>query len=44
MADRIAQLGIPAYLLEGGYAVDALGGNVAKFLSAWPSAVVPHEE
>jgi acetoin utilization deacetylase AcuC-like enzyme len=33
---RIAGLGLPtAILMEGGYAVDALGANVASFLSGW---------
>jgi acetoin utilization deacetylase AcuC-like enzyme len=34
MARRIASLGLPALIvMEGGYAVDALGANVASFLS-----------
>ncbi|HMC92879.1 MAG TPA: histone deacetylase family protein, partial [Allosphingosinicella sp.] len=33
---RVAALGFPtAILMEGGYAVDALGANVASFLSGW---------
>jgi acetoin utilization deacetylase AcuC-like enzyme len=33
LARRIAQLGLPlAVVMEGGYATDALGGNVAAFL------------
>jgi acetoin utilization deacetylase AcuC-like enzyme len=36
MARRIASLGLPTVLLmEGGYAVDALGTNVAAFLSGF---------
>jgi acetoin utilization deacetylase AcuC-like enzyme len=36
IARRIAALGLPtAILLEGGYAVDALGANVAAFLSGF---------
>ena len=36
MARRIASLGLPTViLLEGGYAIDALGRNSAEFLSAW---------
>jgi acetoin utilization deacetylase AcuC-like enzyme len=36
MARRIASLGLPtAVLMEGGYAVDALGANVAAFLSGF---------
>ena len=34
MARRIASLGLPTVvLMEGGYAVDALGANVGEFLS-----------
>ena len=33
-ARRIAALGLPTLVvMEGGYAVDALGANVAEFLS-----------
>jgi acetoin utilization deacetylase AcuC-like enzyme len=36
LARRIAALGLPtAILMEGGYAVDALGANVASFLSGF---------
>ena len=36
MARRIASLGLPTVIvLEGGYAVDALGANVASFLSGF---------
>ena len=36
MARRIASLGIPtAIVMEGGYAVDALGANVTEFLSGF---------
>ena len=36
MARRIASLGLPTLvLMEGGYAVDALGANVAEFLSGF---------
>ena len=36
MARRIASLGLPALIvMEGGYAVDALGANVAEFLSGF---------
>jgi acetoin utilization deacetylase AcuC-like enzyme len=36
MARRIASLGLPTVILmEGGYAVDALGANVAAFLSGF---------
>jgi acetoin utilization deacetylase AcuC-like enzyme len=36
MARRIATLGLPTLILmEGGYAVDALGDNVAEFLSGF---------
>ena len=36
MAQRIASLGLPtAIVMEGGYAVDALGANVAAFLSGF---------
>jgi acetoin utilization deacetylase AcuC-like enzyme len=36
IARRIAALGLPtAILMEGGYAVDALGANVASFLSGF---------
>ena len=36
MARRIASLGLPtAIVMEGGYAVDALGANVASFLSGF---------
>jgi acetoin utilization deacetylase AcuC-like enzyme len=36
VARRIAALGLPtAILMEGGYAVDALGANVAAFLSGF---------
>ena len=36
MARRIAALGLPtAVVMEGGYAVDALGANVASFLSGF---------
>lgn len=36
MANRIASLGLPTVVvMEGGYAVDALGANVAEFLSGF---------
>ena len=36
MARRIAALGLPTLVvMEGGYAVDALGANVAEFLSGF---------
>ena len=36
MAQRIASLGLPTVIvMEGGYAVDALGANVASFLSGF---------
>ncbi|MGZ8999148.1 MAG: histone deacetylase family protein, partial [Allosphingosinicella sp.] len=36
MARRIASLGLPTLIvMEGGYAVDALGANVASFLSGF---------
>ena len=36
MARRIAALGVPTVIvMEGGYAVDALGANVAEFLSGF---------
>jgi len=36
MARRIASLGVPTLVvMEGGYAVDALGANVAEFLSGF---------
>jgi acetoin utilization deacetylase AcuC-like enzyme len=36
MAGRIASLGLPTVIvMEGGYAVDALGVNVAEFLSGF---------
>ncbi|HZF42115.1 MAG TPA: histone deacetylase family protein [Sphingomonadaceae bacterium] len=36
LARRIAGLGVPALIvMEGGYAVDALGANVAEFLSGF---------
>ena len=36
MARRIASLGVPAVVvMEGGYAVEALGANVAEFLSGF---------
>ena len=36
VARRIATLGLPTLIvMEGGYAVDALGGNVASFLSGF---------
>jgi acetoin utilization deacetylase AcuC-like enzyme len=36
MARRIASLGLPTLILmEGGYAIDALGANVAEFLSGF---------
>ncbi|MDQ4087848.1 MAG: histone deacetylase family protein [Pseudomonadota bacterium] len=36
MARRIAELGVPVLIvMEGGYAVDALGANVAAFLSGF---------
>ena len=36
MAQRIASLGLPTVtVMEGGYAVDALGANVASFLSGF---------
>ena len=36
MARRIASLGLPTVvIMEGGYAVDALGANVAEFLSGF---------
>ena len=35
-AERIGSLGLPTVVVqEGGYAVDALGANVAAFLSSW---------
>ena len=38
MSARIAELGLPTLIvMEGGYAVDALGTNVAAFLSGFPS-------
>lgn len=36
MGQRIAALGLPTLVvMEGGYAVDALGANVAAFLGGW---------
>ena len=36
MARRIASLGVPTLIvMEGGYAVEALGTNVAEFLSGF---------
>lgn len=36
LSRRIADLGLPTLLvMEGGYAVEALGANVAAFLSSW---------
>ena len=36
MARRVAALGLPTLIvMEGGYAVDALGANVAAFLSGF---------
>jgi len=36
MARRIASLGLPTIVvMEGGYAVDALGQNVAEFLGGF---------
>ena len=36
IARRIAALGLPTLVvMEGGYAVDALGANVAEFLSGF---------
>jgi len=36
MARRIASLGVPTLIvMEGGYAVDALGANVAAFLEGF---------
>ena len=36
MARRIAALGLPTLILmEGGYAIDALGANVAEFLGGF---------
>jgi acetoin utilization deacetylase AcuC-like enzyme len=36
MARRIASLGLPTIIvMEGGYAVDTLGPNVAEFLSGF---------
>ena len=36
MARRIAELGLPTLVvMEGGYALDALGDNVAAFLSGF---------
>ena len=36
MARRIAALGLPTVVvMEGGYAVEALGANVAGFLSGF---------
>ncbi|QWC57225.1 histone deacetylase family protein [Erythrobacter sp. 3-20A1M] len=36
MAGMIAALGVPTLIvMEGGYAVDALGSNVAAFLAGW---------
>ena len=36
MARRMAALGVPTVILmEGGYAVEALGANVAEFLSGF---------
>ena len=36
MARRIASLGLPTLIvMEGGYAVDALGANVAEFLGGF---------
>jgi acetoin utilization deacetylase AcuC-like enzyme len=37
LGQRLAATGLPAVIvMEGGYAVDALGANVASFLSGWP--------
>ncbi|WP_116091106.1 histone deacetylase family protein [Sphingomonas crusticola] len=39
IASRIAELGLPVLIvMEGGYAVDALGDNVASFLSGFDAA------
>ena len=39
IAHRIASLGVPTVVaMEGGYAVDRLGENVAAFLSGFPAA------
>jgi acetoin utilization deacetylase AcuC-like enzyme len=36
MARRIASMGVPTLVvMEGGYAVEALGANVAGFLSGF---------
>jgi acetoin utilization deacetylase AcuC-like enzyme len=36
MARRIASMGLPTLIvMEGGYAVDALGANVAEFLNGF---------
>ena len=36
MARRIAALGLPTLIvMEGGYAIDALGANVAEFLGGF---------
>jgi acetoin utilization deacetylase AcuC-like enzyme len=36
LARRTASLGLPSLIvMEGGYAVDALGANVAAFLSGF---------
>jgi acetoin utilization deacetylase AcuC-like enzyme len=36
MAKRIAALGLPTVVvMEGGYAIDALGANVVTFLSGF---------
>jgi acetoin utilization deacetylase AcuC-like enzyme len=36
MGAQIAALGLPSVVvMEGGYAVDALGANVAAFLGGW---------
>ena len=36
MARRIASLGLPTVVvMEGGYAIDALGASVAEFLSGF---------
>ena len=36
IGSRIAELNIPTVIvMEGGYAIDALGKNVSSFLSGW---------
>ncbi len=42
MGERIAALGLPTLVvMEGGYAVDALGANVAAFLAGIEGAAMP---